>query len=166
LAMNRLLAISFLFLSAAGAPAVFAAGSRSMPQPQQQVPQVPQKTADPATPFKEGVALMDAKKFAAAQVKFEEVLKLNPNIAEAHNNLAYCLRKQSPENFTSSLEHYNTALRLNPKLAQAYEYRGVLFVELGKKADAEKDLATLKKLDPKLAVALETAIKAGKDTDY
>jgi tetratricopeptide (TPR) repeat protein len=80
--------------------------------------------------------------------------------------LAYCLRKQSPENFASSLQHYNTALKLNPKLAQAYEYRGVLFVEMGRKADAEKDLATLKQLDPKLAIALETAMKAGKDTDY
>jgi len=109
---------------------------------------------------------MNAKKFASAQVKFEEALKANPNIAEAHNNLAYCLRKQSPENFASSLQHYNTALKLNPKLAQAYEYRGVLYVEMGRKADAEKDLATLKQLDPKLATALQTAIKAGKDTDY
>ncbi|HXM05354.1 MAG TPA: tetratricopeptide repeat protein, partial [Chthoniobacterales bacterium] len=114
----------------------------------------------------EGVSLMNAKKFAAAQVKFEEALKANPNLAEAHNNLAYCLRKQSPENFSSSLQHYNTALKLNPKLARAYEYRGVLYVEMGRKADAEKDLATLKQLDPKLAVNLATAIKAGKDTDY
>jgi tetratricopeptide (TPR) repeat protein len=162
--MNRLVAIAVLYLSTAGAPAVFAAGSRQMTVPQ--VPQVPQKTADAVTPYNEGVSLMKAKKFAAAQVKFEEALKANPNLAEAHNNLAYCLRKQSPENFASSLQHYNTALKLNPKLAQAYEYRGVLFVELGRKADAEKDLATLKQLDPKLAVALATAIKAGKDTDY
>ena len=163
--MNRSLPIAILFLCTAGMPAAFAAGSKSMTVPQQ-APQVPQKTADAETPFKEGVALMNAKKFASAQVKFEQALKANPNIAEAHNNLAYCLRKQSPENFASSLEHYNTALKLNPKLAQAYEYRGVLFVELGRKADAEKDLATLKQLDPKLANALQTAIKAGKDTDY
>jgi tetratricopeptide (TPR) repeat protein len=162
--MNRSLAITFLFLLTAGAPAVFAAGSRQMPVPQ--VPQVPQKTADAVTPYNEGVTLMNAKKFAAAQVKFEAALKANPNLAEAHNNLAYCLRKQSPENFASSLQHYNTALRLNPKLARAYEYRGVLFVEMGRKEDAQKDLATLKQLDPKLAVLLETAIKAGKDTDY
>ena len=162
--MNRRLAITFLFVFTADVPAVFAAGSQQLTVPQ--VPQVPQKTQDAATPFKEGVALMNAKKFAAAQLKFEEVLKANPKIAEAHNNLAYCLRKQSPENFASSLEHYNTALRLNPKLAQAYEYRGVLFVEMGKKEDAQKDLATLKQLNSKLAVALETAIKAGKDTDY
>jgi tetratricopeptide (TPR) repeat protein len=163
--MNRLLPIAILLFSTAGVTAVFASGSSSISAPQQ-VPQLPQKAEDAATPFKEGVALMKAKKFAAAQVKFEEALKANPNIAEAHNNLAYCLRKQSPENFASSLQHYNTALKLNPKLAQAYEYRGVLFVEMGRKADAEKDLATLKQLDPKLATALETAIKAGKDTDY
>ena len=109
---------------------------------------------------------MKAKKFAAAQTKFEVALKANPKLADAHNNLAYCLRKQSPENFASSLQHYNEALRLNPKLAQAYEYRGVLFVEMGRKADAEKDLATLKQMKSNLAVNLETAIKAGKDTDY
>jgi tetratricopeptide (TPR) repeat protein len=162
--VNRSLAIAFLFLLTAGAPAVFAAGSRQITVPQ--VPQVPQKAPDAVTPYNEGVTLMKAKKFAAAQVKFEAAVKANPNLAEAHNNLAYCLRKQSPENFASSLQHYNTALRLNPKLAQAYEYRGVLFVEMGKKEDAQKDLATLKQLDPKLAVLLETAIKAGKDTDY
>ena len=161
-AMNRLLAIALLFLSPAGLPAVFAAGSKQLTVPQQG----PQKGPDVATPYNEGVSLMKAKKFAAAQVKFEEALKANPNLAQAHNNLAYCLRKQSPENFASSLEHYNMALKLDPKLAQAYEYRGVLYVEMGKKAEAEKDLATLKQLDPKLANALQTAIKAGKDTDY
>jgi Flp pilus assembly protein TadD len=159
--MNRLLTIALLSVFTAGAPAVYAAGSKQLT-----VPQVPQKTPDARTPYNEGVTLMNAKKFAAAQVKFEEALKADPKLAEAHNNLAYCLRKQSPENFASSLQHYNEALRLQPKLARAYEYRGVLYVELGRKADAEKDLATLKGLDPKLAAALETAIKAGKDTDY
>jgi tetratricopeptide (TPR) repeat protein len=171
--MNRLLPIAILFLSTAGVTAVFASGSTSITAPQPPgngrpfwVRSGSQKGPDATTPYNEGVSLMKAKKFAAAQVKFEEALKANPNLAQAHNNLAYCLRKQSPENFASSLEHYNTALKLNPKLAQAYEYRGVLYVELGRKADAEKDLATLKQLDPKLANALQTAIKAGKDTDY
>ena len=136
-----------------------------MPQVPQQTPEKA-KAPDAVTPYNEGVGLMKAKKYAAAQAKFEAALKVNPGLAQAHNNLAYCLRKQSPENFASSLQHDNEALRLDPKLAQAYEYRGVLYVEMGKKAEAEKDLATLKKLDPKLAVALETAIKAGKDTDY
>jgi tetratricopeptide (TPR) repeat protein len=159
--MKRSLAMLLFFYLAVGVPAVFASGSTSV-----SAPQVPTKGPDAATPYNEGVKLMNAKKYAAAQLKFEAALKQNPNMAEAHNNLAYCLRKQSPENFSSSSAHYNEAIRLNPKLARAYEYRGVLFVELGRKADAEKDLATLRQLDPKLATALSTAIKAGKDTDY
>src|ERR1700729_4029059 len=107
--MNPLVAITVLFLSTAGSPAVFAAGSRQMTVPQ--VPQVPEKAPDAVTTYNEGVSLMKAKKFAAAQVKFEAALKANPNLAQAHNNLAYCLRKQSPENFASSLQHYDTALK-------------------------------------------------------
>jgi tetratricopeptide (TPR) repeat protein len=159
--MKRSLAMLLFVYLAVEAPTVFAAGSGPV-----SAPQAPPKVPDATIPYNEGVSLMNAKKYAAAQLKFEAALKLNPKMADAHNNLAYCLRKQSPENFASSLEHYNEALRLNPKLARAYEYRGVLFVEMGRKADAEKDLATLKQLDPKLATALSTAIKAGKDTDY
>ena len=115
--------------------------------------------------YNEGVALMKAKQFARAQAKFEEAVKQNPGFAEAHNNLAFCLRKQGSQNFQKSLEHYNQAIALNPKLAAAYEYRGVLYTQMGRKADAEKDLATLKKLDPHLAGDLEEYIKTGKEDD-
>jgi hypothetical protein len=37
---------------------------------------------------------------------------------------------------------------------------------MGKKEDAEKDLATLRQLNPKLIPGLETAIKTGKDVDH
>jgi hypothetical protein len=37
---------------------------------------------------------------------------------------------------------------------------------MNRKTDAEKDLATLKQLDGKLAAQLEAAIKTGKDTEY
>jgi tetratricopeptide (TPR) repeat protein len=113
--------------------------------------------------YNEGVALMKAKQFARAQAKFEQAVKQNPGFAEAHNNLAFCLRKQG--NFQKSLEHYNRAIALNPKLAAAYEYRGVLYTQMGRKADAEKDLATLKKLDLHLAGDLEEYIKTGKEDD-
>ena len=48
-----------------------------------------------------------------------------------------------------------------PGMAETYEYRGVLFAKMGKKADAEKDLATLKKLNTKLADELEEFLKTG-----
>jgi len=108
---------------------------------------------------------MKAKQFARAQADFEQAVKEDPGFAEAHNNLAFCLRKQGSANFQKSLEHYDKAIALKPGLAAAYEYRGVLYTEMGRKADAEKDLATLKKLDPRLAGELEQYIKTGKEDD-
>ena len=106
---------------------------------------------------------MHAKKFAEAQVKFEQALTENSDFAEAHNNLGRSLRKQGPQNYSSALEHYNKAIQLKPDLAEAYEYRGVLFLKLDRKADAEKDLATLKTLNPKLAIELEHVIQTGNE---
>ena len=64
------------------------------------------------------------------------------------------------------LQHLNAALKLSPNMGEAYESRGVLYVKMGKKEDAEKDLATLKQLNPKLTPGLETALKTGKDVDH
>ena len=124
------------------------------------------KTESPAVAaYNGGVALMKAKQFARAQEKFEQAVKQDPGFAEAHNNLAFCLRKQGSQNFQKSLEHYNMAIALKPNLAAAYEYRGVLYMEMGRKADAEKDLATLRKLNSHLAGELEAYIKTGKEDE-
>jgi tetratricopeptide (TPR) repeat protein len=105
---------------------------------------------------------MHAKKFAEAQAKFEQVLTENPNFAESHNYLGYSLQMEGPQHYSIALEHYNKAIQLKPNLAEAYEYRGVLLLRMGRKAAAEKDLAKLKALRPSLATELERAIKAGK----
>jgi tetratricopeptide (TPR) repeat protein len=119
--------------------------------------------AQPVEFYNQGIQLMHAKKFAEAQVKFEQALAENPNFAEAHNNLGYSLRKQGPQNYSKALEHYNKAIELKPNLAEAYEYRGVLFLKMGRKVEAEKDLATLKGLKPKLANELEEVIQTGNE---
>lgn len=121
--------------------------------------------AEPVQFCNQGVQLMPAEKFGEAQAKFEQALSQNPNFAEAHNNLGYSLRKQGPQNYSNALEHYNKAIQLKPNLAEAYEYRGVLFLKIGRKADAEKDLATLNALKPKLANELEEVIQTGNEED-
>ena len=121
--------------------------------------------AEPVQFYNQGVQLMQGKRFAEAQIKFEQALSQNPNFAEAHNNLGYALRKQGPQNYAKALEHYNKAIQLKPNLAEAYEYRGVLFLKMGRKAEAEKDLATLKGLKPKLANELEEMIQTGNEED-
>jgi len=108
---------------------------------------------------------MHAKKFAAAQIKFEQAIRDNPNFAEAHNNLGFTLRQQGPQNYSKALEHYNMAIQLKPNMAETYEYRGVLFAKMGRRAEAERDLVTLKKLNPKLAGELEEFLKTGKEED-
>ena len=102
---------------------------------------------------------------AAAQIKFEQAIRDNPNFAEAHNNLGFTLRQQGPQNYSKALEHYNQAIQLKPRMAETYEYRGVLFAKMGRKTDAQKDLGTLKKLNPKLAGELEEFLKTGKEED-
>lgn len=115
--------------------------------------------------YNQGVDLMHAKKFAAAQGKFEQAIRANPKFAEAHNNLGFTLRQQGPQNYGKALEHYNRAIQLKPNMAEAYEYRGVLFAKMGRKTEAERDLAALKKLNPQLAVELETFLKSGKEEE-
>src|SRR6516162_8970347 len=113
--------------------------------------------------YNQGVALMRAKNFVAAQVKFEQVIRDDPNSAEAHNNLGLTLRQEGPQNYSKALEHYDKAIQLKPTMAEAYENRGVLFAKMGRKTAAEKDLVTLKKLNPKLAGELEEFLKTGRE---
>jgi tetratricopeptide (TPR) repeat protein len=113
--------------------------------------------------YNQGVALMHAKNFAGARIKFEQAIRDNPNFAEAHSNLGSTLCQEGPQNYSKALEHYNKAIELKPTMAEAYEDRGLLFAKMGRKAAAEKDLVTLKKLNPKLAKALEEFLKTGKE---
>jgi tetratricopeptide (TPR) repeat protein len=116
------------------------------------------------TAYNAGVKLLVDKKYGDAQKKFEEALAADEQLAEAHNNLAFSLRMQSVANRDRALKHYDRALQIKPKLAQAYMYRGVLFTQMGDLARARADHATLLTLDRTLAARLEQVIAgAGKD---
>jgi tetratricopeptide (TPR) repeat protein len=149
--------LGFVAVMAFTVIAAFGAGSAKQPV---------QKDGDSSiTVYNQGVELMLAKKFPQAQAKFERAIKANPTLAEAHNNLGYTLRKQGAANYQESLEHYNRAIELKPKLVEVYMYRGVLYIEMGRKSDAEADLGTLQKLSPRLAKELAEVIKTGKEED-
>jgi tetratricopeptide (TPR) repeat protein len=108
--------------------------------------------------YNAGAKLMLDKRYVAAQQKFEEALAADEKLAEAHNNLAFSLRMQSPTNRERALKHYNRALELKPNLAQAYMYRGVLFTQMGDLKRARADHAKLLALDRNLAANLERVI--------
>src|SRR6478736_5590705 len=117
------------------------------------------------TAYNQGVDFMKARQFAQAEGKFEQAVKLDPGFAEAYNNLAFTLRKQGPANFQKSLAYYNKAIQLKPKLAEACMYRGVLYTQMGRKADAQADLVLLKKMNGHLAKELEQFMQTGKEND-
>lgn len=146
----RLLASAMLALAMGAAVAV-----ESDPLP---LPQAGSR-ADAVRLYNDGVALLLARKFPQAQQKFEAALALDERLAEAHNNLAFALRMQGRQNFAASLGHYNRAIELKPDLAQAYMYRGVLFVQQGDKPRARQDLERLRRLDARLAADLERVIE-------
>ena len=108
--------------------------------------------------YNKGVALMLDKKFAKAEKQFRKALKQNERFAEAHNNLAYTLRKQGADRYEEALVHYNRAIELNSKLPEPYMYRGVLHVQMGYKELALKDHEMLISLGSKLAGELEYVV--------
>ena len=150
--ITRLIASSvvLLFLSTTA----FAAGSSSAPD-QDKRPGVSQYNA--------GVKLMKKGKYEKAAENFEAALKQNPDMAEAHNNLGYALRKQGASNFERALDHYNRAIEIKSNLAEAYMYRGVLHALMGNEGKALEDHKTLTGLDRGLANALQAAIASGEE---
>ena len=106
---------------------------------------------------------MKKGQFEKAQAKFEDALARNPDMAEAHNNLGYSLRKQGEAKYAEALSNYNRAIELDVNLAEAYMYRGVLHMLMGNEDKALQDHRTLIKLDRKLADALQAAIASGEE---
>ncbi len=128
-------------------------------------PKPADETSPGIEPYNSGVRLMKQGKYEKAAKKFEAALKKKPNLAEAHNNLGYALRKQGPQNFDRALSHYNQAITLNSKLVEAYMYRGVLHALMGNEAKALEDHQKLSQLDRGLADALQAAIASGEEPD-
>ncbi|MEM7790583.1 MAG: tetratricopeptide repeat protein [Verrucomicrobiota bacterium] len=115
--------------------------------------------------YNEGTQLLYQSDFKGAEKLFKKALKKKKDIAEAHNNLAFVLRKQGEGKFSQALKHYNEAVSLDPDLAEARMYRGVLYTAMGDTASAEKDLKWLKGRSPKLASELQWVIENGKEKE-
>ena len=115
--------------------------------------------------YNNGVKLMLDKKFVKAEKQFREALEINERFAEAHNNLAYTLRKQGGDHFDEALMHYNRAIELNPNLPEPYMYRGVLYVQMGNKSLALKDHEKLLAMGSPLAEELEYVVVNGREKE-
>ena len=148
--MKRLRVAALLGLVMSLAPATaFGAGSGpSEPAPEPEI-----------ASYNKGVQLMLKKKFEKSEKWFRKALQSKEDFAEAHNNLGYVLRKQGSDHYEEALRHYDRAIEIKPNLAQPYMYRGVLHVQMGNVALAERDHARLEELSPELAGELAYVIE-------
>jgi tetratricopeptide (TPR) repeat protein len=157
---SRLLTSSrlVLVLAAAALATLVAAPSFAAGAPKKDAPK---STAESL--YNAGVDQMKQGDYASAAGNFSQAVEMNPKFAEAHSNLAYCLRKQGKDHYDVALAHYNTAIELDPKLAQAYHYRGVLHALSGDVEAAKADHAKLMELDRELADELMKVIASGEE---
>ncbi|MEM6793193.1 MAG: tetratricopeptide repeat protein [Acidobacteriota bacterium] len=118
---------------------------------------------DAETHYNAGVDLIKKGDFKAATKKLKKAVEMKEDFAEAHNNLGYALRKQGAKHYDKALAHYNRALELNPKLSQAYHYRGILHALAGDEAEAKADHASLLDLDRELADELMKVLASGEE---
>lgn len=89
---------------------------------------------------------IEAKDFKSALGHLSKAVQEEPNNADAHNMLGYSYRKLGT--FDKSMEHYQKALKVDANHRSAREYLGELYLEMNQPANAEKELATLKKACP------------------
>lgn len=116
--------------------------------------------------FAKGTEKLFKSQFAAAEKDLRAAIEDNEKHAEAHNNLAFVLRKQGADHYEAALKHYNRAIELDGKLAEAYMYRGVLHVAMAQPELALQDHAQLLKLgEANLAGELEWVIENGKEKE-
>ena len=93
-----------------------------------------------------GRKAIDAKDYKAAVGHLTKAVKELPDDADAQSMLGYSYRKIG--SFDKSMEHYQRALKIDGSHRSAHEYLGELYLDMNQLANAEKQLAALKKACP------------------
>jgi Tfp pilus assembly protein PilF len=128
------------------------------------------RSAAPAEPpemvaFESGTRHLLNMRLDSAERDLRRALDAREDFAEAHNNLAFVLRKQGELHFEEALSHYQRALALKPDLGEAHMYLGVLHVQMGDKEAALAIHTRLLELDADLAAELEWVITNGEEKE-
>ena len=93
-----------------------------------------------------GRKAIEAKDFKAALGHLTKAVQEEPKNADAHSMLGFSYRKSGT--FDKSMDHYQTALKIDSDHRSAHEYFGELYLDMNQLDNAEKQLAALKKACP------------------
>lgn len=94
--------------------------------------------------FLEGRKAVETQDWNKAVELLTKAVQADPNNADAHNFLGYAHRKKGA--YAASFEHYEQALKLNPKHKPAHEYIGEAYLLTDNLPKAEFHLAELLKI--------------------
>jgi Flp pilus assembly protein TadD len=97
--------------------------------------------------FQAGADLLDKKDYDGAIVKFREVLRSDPGMVPAHEQLATALAFKS--DWAVALKEYREALRLDPDAAYDHHGAGVALESMGDQQGALEEYSKACALDPK-----------------
>jgi tetratricopeptide (TPR) repeat protein len=83
---------------------------------------------------------------------FDQAIRFNVRDAEAYNNR--CWTRAATGDLTNALADCNEALRLKPDLYDALDSRGLVYLKLGRYADAIRDYDTSLEKNPRSVSSL------------
>jgi len=95
-----------------------------------------------------GNALLGIRRVSDAEVAYRDAIKLNPDSAEAHNNLGWALCLQ--EEFDESMHEARKAIELRPSYADAHVTLGVAMAHTGRLDEAIAEYRVAAKYGPNL----------------
>lgn len=84
--------------------------------------------------FSQAVVMLHAKQYQFAINQLHEVLKIAPNMPEAHANMGYAM--MGDNQFKSARDFFETAIELNPKQYNAYYGLALCYFQLGDRLQA------------------------------
>ena len=98
--------------------------------------------------------------FTQAISDFNKAIEINPNDAEAYNNLSvlYAIKGD----LSIAMSDFNKAIEINPKICDAYKNRALIYYQLKKYDQSWKDVLRAEKLgenvNPQLVNSLRQII--------
>ena len=95
--------------------------------------------------------MREQKKLKESEESYKKAVKLNPNFADAYNNLGVTQRELNK--FVDSEYSYKKAIELNPNFAEAYNNLGIILREQKKLKESEESYKKAIKLNPNFADA-------------
>jgi tetratricopeptide (TPR) repeat protein len=95
-----------------------------------------------------GIFLMSLGRPQEAITEYETAIRINPDYAEAHNNLGAALA-QIPARLPEAISHYEAAIRINPGNVEAHDNLGKALATIpGRLPEAIAQYETALRIDP------------------